>query len=163
MLAALPERLPWESGERGGLVALPGTPMYEDYHAAGRILDYAWSDYDFRHTVIRPACMTPRQIQAGADWLYHQFFRLDCILLRTLRAFWTFGPATAYLVWRLNRTYRYDNQREGIRGYNPAKASATSPKTPPQQGHDHPTRPRLSFRACRTGWSVSAGSAQASE
>jgi radical SAM superfamily enzyme YgiQ (UPF0313 family) len=102
------------------LTPLPGTPMYEQFDEAGRILDRDWSHYDFRHTVIRPAKMSPRELQDGADWLYHQYYRLDRVLLRTLRTLWTCGLVPAALTWRLSRTYRYDNRREGIRGRNPA-------------------------------------------
>jgi hypothetical protein len=32
----------------------------------------------------------------------------------------------AYLIWRMNLTYRYDNRREGIVGRNPALAGRAS-------------------------------------
>jgi len=102
------------------LTPLPGTPMYEQFHRDGRIIDCDWGHYDFRHTVIRPARMTVAELQAGADWLYRQYYRLDRILLRTLRAL-RVGPVTAFLTWRLGMTYRYDNRREGIAGWNPAR------------------------------------------
>lgn len=59
-------------------------------------------------------------MQDGADWLYQQFYRLDRILWRTLRALLTAGPAVAGLTFKLNLTYRYDNIREGVVGKNPA-------------------------------------------
>jgi hypothetical protein len=65
--------------------------------------------------------MTAAQLQDGTDWLYRQFYRLDRILLRTLRSLLTLGPITAYIIWRLNMTYRYDNIRERIIGRNPAE------------------------------------------
>lgn len=104
------------------LTPLPGTPLYEQFESAGRIIDHDWSHYDFRHTVIRPAKMTAKQLQEGADWLYAQYYRLDRIILRTLRAAWRLGPAGAVLVWKLNTTYRYDNVREGVRGRDPGLA-----------------------------------------
>jgi len=106
------------------LTPLPGTPMFADMQRQGRITDYDWSHYDFRHVVIRPARMTAAELQDGADWLYRQFYRLDRIVLRTLRTLLTLGPLAAYLTWRLNLTYRYDNIREGIIGRDPAKAQA---------------------------------------
>jgi hypothetical protein len=102
------------------LTPLPGTPLFEDFQSQGRIIDHDWSHYDFRHVVIRPTRMTATQLQAGTDWLYRQFYRLDRILLRTLRSLLTLGPLTAYVIWRLNMTYRYDNIRERIIGHNPA-------------------------------------------
>ena len=104
------------------LTPQPGTPLYDDFERAGRITDRDWSHYDFRHVVMRPARMTAEQLQDGADWLYHQFYRLDRIIVRTLRAALTVGPMAAFLCWRLGMTYRYDNRREGIVGKNPAAA-----------------------------------------
>jgi hypothetical protein len=65
--------------------------------------------------------MTAAQLQEGADWLYAQFYRLDRVLGRFLRALFTCGWLPALLGLRLNLTYRYDNRREGIRGRNPAR------------------------------------------
>jgi radical SAM superfamily enzyme YgiQ (UPF0313 family) len=119
------------------LTPQPGTPLHDEFERAGRITDRDWSHYDFRHVVMRPAQMTARQLQDGADWLYHQFYRLDRILLRTIRAVFSVGLMPAYLSFRLNMTYRYDNRREKIVGKNPAAADqvicqtairSTSPK-----------------------------------
>jgi hypothetical protein len=92
-----------------------------------RILDHDWSHYDFRHVVFRPRRMSPAELQAGADWLYFQFYRPTRILRRALWTLAAAGPATALLALRLNLTYRYDNRHESIRGYDPAKVCATSP------------------------------------
>jgi radical SAM superfamily enzyme YgiQ (UPF0313 family) len=108
------------------LTPQPGTPLYDEFDRAGRITDRDWSHYDYRHTVIRPARMTAQQLQEGADWLYHQYYRLDRILLRTLRTVLTVGLMPAYLCFRLNMTYRYDNRREAIVGRNPAAARRTT-------------------------------------
>jgi radical SAM superfamily enzyme YgiQ (UPF0313 family) len=102
------------------LTPLPGTPLHRRFEREGRILDHDRSRYDFRHVVIRPARMTPEELQAGADWLYAQFYRLDRILLRVVRLLLRGRVARAVLTWRLNATYRYDNIREGIVGRNPA-------------------------------------------
>ena len=60
---------------------------------------------------------------------YHedsQFYRLDRIILRTVRAAFTVGLLPAYLSWRLNMTYRYDNRRDGIIGRNPGRRRPTA-------------------------------------
>ncbi|MDD5676500.1 MAG: radical SAM protein [Kiritimatiellae bacterium] len=101
------------------LTPLPGTPLYEEFKAAGRIIDCDWSHYDYRHVVIKPFKMTKQDLQNGADWLYSQFYRLDRIILRGLRTLLTVGLKPAYIAFRLNLTYRYDVIREGIRGDNP--------------------------------------------
>ena len=102
------------------MTPLPGTPLYAAMESQGRILDRDWSHYDFRHCVIRPARMSAAECQAGADWLYFRFYRLDRILARFVRGLATLGPAGAVLGLKLGLTYRYDNIREGIVGRNPA-------------------------------------------
>jgi radical SAM superfamily enzyme YgiQ (UPF0313 family) len=102
------------------MTPLPGTPLYQRFESAGRITDRDLAHYDFRHYVIRPARMTGQELQDGADWLYRQFYRLDRVMIRTLRTLLTVGVIPAVLAWRLNRTYRYDNRREQIIGRNPA-------------------------------------------
>jgi radical SAM superfamily enzyme YgiQ (UPF0313 family) len=106
------------------LTPLPGTPLHEEMENTGRVTDRDWSHYDFRHVVFRPAGMTANELQDGADWLYAQFYRLDRILLRFLRAVFAIGWLPAILALKLNLTYRYDNKREGIIGRNPAPAAA---------------------------------------
>jgi radical SAM superfamily enzyme YgiQ (UPF0313 family) len=102
------------------LTPLPGTPLFDDLRCASRLTDHDWSHYDFRHVVFRPAGMTAAELQAGADWLYAQFYRLDRILWRAIKGFLTVGWLPALLGLKLGLTYRYDNRREGIVGWNPA-------------------------------------------
>jgi radical SAM superfamily enzyme YgiQ (UPF0313 family) len=101
------------------LTPLPGTPLFAEMQAAGRVTDTDWSHYDYRHVVFHPAGMTAAELQAGADWLYARFYRLDWILRRFVRGLFTVGIQAAWLGLRLGLTYRYDNRREGIIGWNP--------------------------------------------
>jgi radical SAM superfamily enzyme YgiQ (UPF0313 family) len=103
------------------LTPLPGTPLYQDMQASGRMTDADWSHYDYRHVVFRPARMSAEELQAGADWVYAQFYRLDRILWRFARSVFTVGWLPALLSLKLGLTYRYDNRREGIVGWNPAQ------------------------------------------
>lgn len=114
----------------GILTPLPGTPLFADMEREGRILDRDWSHYDFRHVVFEPRRMTREQLQAGADWLYAQYYRTDRILRRAARTLVAAGPTAALLALRLNLTYRYDNRREGIRGFDPARRVARSALAP---------------------------------
>lgn len=104
------------------LTPLPGTPLYAKFNQEGRVLCKDWNLYDYRHVVFKPARMTMAQLQNGADWVYRKFYRLDRILIRFCRTFWTVGPSQAVLALRLGLTYRYDNLKENIRGSNPARA-----------------------------------------
>jgi radical SAM superfamily enzyme YgiQ (UPF0313 family) len=106
------------------LTPLPGTPLHLDMEGAGRVADRDWSHYDYRHVVFSPARMSAAELQAGADWVYAEFYRLDRILRRFARAFFTTGWMPALLALKLGWTYRYDIRREGIRGWNPARPRA---------------------------------------
>jgi radical SAM superfamily enzyme YgiQ (UPF0313 family) len=108
------------------MTPLPGTPLFEDLERQGRVVDRDWSHYDFRHCVIQPARMSGRELQAGADWLYRSFYRLDRVLWRFAWNLFTVGWIPAYISLRLNLTYRYDNRREGIVGWNPARSRRDS-------------------------------------
>jgi radical SAM superfamily enzyme YgiQ (UPF0313 family) len=103
------------------LTPLPGTPLYAEMEPAGRVTDRDWSHYDFRHVVFEPVRMSREELQAGADWLYSRFYRLDRILWRCVRNLLAFRVMSALLGLRLGLTYRYDNRREHIVGWNPAK------------------------------------------
>jgi radical SAM superfamily enzyme YgiQ (UPF0313 family) len=115
------------------LTPLPGTPLFGDFERAGRVTDRDWSHYDFRHVVFRPAGMTAEELQAGADWVYAQFYRLDRIVWRFLRSLCTGRWLLAVLALKLGLTYRYDNRREGIVGWvrkSPAPAGWDLPAAP---------------------------------
>ena len=89
---------------------------------AGRIVDWDWSRYDFRHVVFQPTLMSREELQAGADWLYSRFYLLDQILWRFMRNVVAFRWMAAILGLKLGLTYRYGNRRERIIGRNPAPA-----------------------------------------
>ncbi len=107
------------------LTPQPGTPLRKQFEQEDRIIDNNWDHYDYRHTVIKPKLMTPDELQAGADWLYVQYYRLDRIILRTARALFKVGFYPAVMTWRLNMTYRYDNRCLKLKGRNPAEKKDT--------------------------------------
>jgi radical SAM superfamily enzyme YgiQ (UPF0313 family) len=115
------------------LTPLPGTPLFADMENEGRMTDRDWSHFDYRHVVFRPARMTATELQAGADWLYAQFYRFDRVLLRFVRGLCTVGWKAAWLGLKLGLTYRYDNLREGIVGWNPANCKNAAQPRPRAQ------------------------------
>ena len=52
----------------------PGTRLYQQLSAQGRILTHDWDLYDTRHVVYRPAKQTAEQLKLGYDWAYRQFY-----------------------------------------------------------------------------------------
>jgi len=110
------------------LTPLPGTLLFAEMERGARITDRDWSHYDYRHVVFQPARMSAAELQAGADWMYAQFYRLDRILWRFVRGLFTVGWRPSLIALKLGLTYRYDNRREGIAGWNPACQNSIAPQ-----------------------------------
>ena len=99
---------------------LPGTPRAT--LLADRILDRDWAKYDFHHTVFEPARMSPRDLQAGHDWVTHQFYRPWRIVRHLWRrsarpGAWASLPYLA----AVNAAYRGRTVRWQMRGWDPAE------------------------------------------
>ncbi|HEX2316011.1 MAG TPA: radical SAM protein [Thermomonospora sp.] len=62
------------------LTPYPGTRLYERMARDDRLLHSDWDRYDTRHTVFRPARMTPRQLEQGYWKAYRDFYRWGSIL-----------------------------------------------------------------------------------
>lgn len=58
----------------------PGTALFHRMAAAGRLLHRDWDLYDTRHTVFRPAKMTPTQLETGYRHAYERFYQWSNIL-----------------------------------------------------------------------------------
>jgi radical SAM superfamily enzyme YgiQ (UPF0313 family) len=56
------------------LTPYPSTGLYRRLAAEGRLLHHDWDRYDTRHTVFRPARMTPEQLEAGYWHAYESFY-----------------------------------------------------------------------------------------
>ena len=62
------------------LTPYPGTALHERMSRDGRLLHRDWDLYDTRHTVFRPAGMTPGQLEEGYWRAYRDFYRWGSIL-----------------------------------------------------------------------------------
>ena len=58
----------------------PGTALYAEMHAQGRMTTDNWDLYDTRNVVYRPIGFTPQQLKAGYDWAYRAFYEWGAIL-----------------------------------------------------------------------------------
>ena len=62
----------------------PGTRLFAQTAAAGRILTTDWDLYDTRHVVYRPARLTAEELKTGYDWAYREFYRWSSIARASL-------------------------------------------------------------------------------
>jgi radical SAM superfamily enzyme YgiQ (UPF0313 family) len=61
------------------LTPYPGTALHDRMQADGRMLHESWDLYDTRHTVYRPARMSPERLEEGYWWAYREFYRWSSI------------------------------------------------------------------------------------
>jgi radical SAM superfamily enzyme YgiQ (UPF0313 family) len=75
------------------LTPYPGTPLFRQMEAAGRLLHCDWTLYDTAHAVFRPKHMTPDELEQGYSWIYERLF--------SHRSIWRRRPED----WRAAPTY----------------------------------------------------------
>jgi radical SAM superfamily enzyme YgiQ (UPF0313 family) len=95
------------------LTPYPGTPLFRQMEAEGRILHKVWNLYDTGHVVFRPRHMTPEELAGGYAWCYQRLF--------SHRSIWRRRPADrqavlpylamSYLYKRSNRLWHFLIQR----------------------------------------------------
>jgi len=56
------------------LTPYPGTPLFRQMEAEGRLLHRDWSLYDTAHAVFRPKHMAPEELEQGYAWMYARLF-----------------------------------------------------------------------------------------
>ncbi|MCX6579182.1 MAG: radical SAM protein [Candidatus Aminicenantes bacterium] len=55
------------------LTPLPGTRLFQRMKAENRILHYDWRYYNFNNVLIKPALMSPEELQNGFEWIIRNF------------------------------------------------------------------------------------------
>lgn len=78
------------------LTPFPGTRLFDQMKAEGRILTEEWSLYDERHAVFQPTQMTPAALQEGMRRAWRDAFSAGRIAGRVRRAGLRGGLALAY-------------------------------------------------------------------
>jgi radical SAM superfamily enzyme YgiQ (UPF0313 family) len=99
------------------LTPYPGTPLFRQLEAEGRLLHRDWSQYDTAHVVFRPKHLTPKELLLGYDWLYRRLFSHVSIWRRrpeSLGALPTY-LAGCYLYKRSNRLWKFLIQHQLVR------------------------------------------------
>jgi radical SAM superfamily enzyme YgiQ (UPF0313 family) len=61
------------------LTPYPGTALFAEMAAAGRVTTRDWDLYDTRHVVYRPSQLAPEELKRGYDWAYEAFYRWGSI------------------------------------------------------------------------------------
>jgi radical SAM superfamily enzyme YgiQ (UPF0313 family) len=87
------------------LTPYPGTPLFRQMEAMGRLLHRDWSLYDTGHAVFRPKHMSPEELEQGYAWMYEWLFSHRSIWRRRPED-WRAVPsylAMSYLYKRSNR------------------------------------------------------------
>jgi radical SAM superfamily enzyme YgiQ (UPF0313 family) len=86
------------------LTPYPGTPLFAQMEAEGRILHRDWSRYDTGHVVFRPKHLTVEQLAEGYAWCYRRLFSHASIWRRRPRDVRAVLPylAMSYLYKRSN-------------------------------------------------------------
>jgi len=65
------------------LTPYPGTQLFADMGADGRLVTRNWNLYDTRHVVYHPRNLSNEQLKRGYDWAYEKFYQWPSILHAT--------------------------------------------------------------------------------
>jgi radical SAM superfamily enzyme YgiQ (UPF0313 family) len=97
------------------LTPLPGTQLYTELDAEGRIFDRDWRKYDFAHVVFQPKQMSAETLQNGYDWIRSRFYSRSSVALRIWRALrlQEFSAAMAGII-PLNLSYHHRFKSTGV-------------------------------------------------
>ena len=91
------------------LTPYPGTPLFRQFEAEGRLLHRDWRLYDTAHAVFRPRNMTAEELEAGYAGTYRRLFSHASIWRRRPDDWRSLAPylAMSYLYKRSNRLWRF--------------------------------------------------------
>ena len=67
------------------LTPYPGTKLYQNMEAQGRLTTNNWDLYDTRHVVYETTKLSPAELKAGYDWAYREFYNWKNILTACLK------------------------------------------------------------------------------
>ncbi len=91
------------------LTPYPGTPLFAQMEAEGRLLHRNWTLYDTAHVVYRPKHLTPEQLADGYAWCYERLFSHASIWRRRPADWSAVLPylAMSYLYKKSNRIWHW--------------------------------------------------------
>jgi radical SAM superfamily enzyme YgiQ (UPF0313 family) len=98
---------------------MPGTFLTKRLLEEGRIFDFNWDHYDYRHVVFKPKKMTEEQLAEGHGWFYNEFYKLKRMSKRIMKNFWTLRMPLAYRII-INSSFKRVARTTARLGKNPA-------------------------------------------
>jgi radical SAM superfamily enzyme YgiQ (UPF0313 family) len=106
-LVAWIEKARLESATFHVLTPYPGTPLFRQMKAEGRLLHEDWDLYDTAHVVFRPRLMSPERLAEGYAWCYDTLFSAASIWRRRPEDWRAVAPylAMSWLYKRSNRLW----------------------------------------------------------
>jgi len=93
------------AGSLSVLVPYPGTKIYQQMEAEGRILTKEWSKYDYDRAVFRPKLMEPEELEEGVRWTVSEFYSRSSIISR-----FTYNLRHPLIFAMMNASYRAKNR-----------------------------------------------------
>ena len=99
------------------LTPYPGTPLFRQFAAEGRLLHRDWERYDTSHVVFRPKRMTVEQLEQGYAWCYERLFSHASIWRRRPESWSGVAAylAMSYLYKRSNRVWPWLIRQRWVR------------------------------------------------
>lgn len=91
------------------LTPFPGTPLYDEFDAAGRIRIHDWSFYDAHHAVFEPARISRLALQKAQLSAHERFYSARRFASSLLSRDFVRGALFLY-AQKLNRDWRRDNR-----------------------------------------------------
>lgn len=95
------------------LTPLPGTPLFQQLEAEGRLLTRQWDLYDGHHAVFQPAKMSPEELQHETIAAFKRFYSLRNIFKNTFLTGWEssfYRSVGWWLVRHFERKSRWYNR-----------------------------------------------------
>ena len=96
------------------LTPLPGTPVYKEFEAQGRLLHKDWSKYDAHYAVFRPLLMSPSELQRETFKAMAKFYSWSKIFRHVSRFNFYCGMLGLYGKQSVKKA-RYGKGREDVR------------------------------------------------
>jgi radical SAM superfamily enzyme YgiQ (UPF0313 family) len=91
------------------LTPLPGSKLYQQLRAEGRITSFDWELYDTHHVVYQPMGFTPYGLQCAQIYGHTRLYRLREGVRKLVSGRWV-AAGLSFYAWKINRDWQKGNQ-----------------------------------------------------